>query len=332
MADRSATSVLFGFDFQANAAIVIMLENIKELSTIRLEGEEDIDIKLNDGTYILVQAKAVVESSTDFRNVLKNLKKSLQSLSDAGSSDLTVKEYIYITNSPNPFNEKQFNPIFYGTSQRNYDCLPKILKDKVDKAISKITDPLNLSKYKIQILPFETDNDKERYKNVWESIREFISQLGISNISKEELHRIWKDEIFKSGTRKKPNLKLDKNAIIWPVIVLVTNNNNYDEEDLDESEIVEIERLYNDIINTCSERYEFVTKILYAYNTYQIDKPQKERKRNFIKMQHQEFSDLFDNGILGATDDINEKLLQVIIRNVLNKRIQIDSIKKTVNL
>ena len=53
MADRSATSVLFGFDFQANAAIVLMLENIKDMSHIRLEGCEDIDIKLNDGSHNL---------------------------------------------------------------------------------------------------------------------------------------------------------------------------------------------------------------------------------------------------------------------------------------
>ena len=66
MADRSATSVLFGFDFQANAAIVLMLENIKDMSHIRLEGCEDIDIKLNDGSHIFAQAKSVVKSSSDF--------------------------------------------------------------------------------------------------------------------------------------------------------------------------------------------------------------------------------------------------------------------------
>lgn len=38
MANRGADSVLFGFDFQANAAIVLMLENIKNMSSIRLEG------------------------------------------------------------------------------------------------------------------------------------------------------------------------------------------------------------------------------------------------------------------------------------------------------
>lgn len=46
MANRTATSVLFGFDFQANAAIVLMLENIKDLTSIRLEGAEDIEINL----------------------------------------------------------------------------------------------------------------------------------------------------------------------------------------------------------------------------------------------------------------------------------------------
>lgn len=47
MTNRSATPVLFGFDFQANAAIVLMLENIKYMTSIRLEGYEDIEINLN---------------------------------------------------------------------------------------------------------------------------------------------------------------------------------------------------------------------------------------------------------------------------------------------
>lgn len=43
MKERRAHAVLFGFDFQVNAAIVLMLENIRELKSLRLEGnEEDI--------------------------------------------------------------------------------------------------------------------------------------------------------------------------------------------------------------------------------------------------------------------------------------------------
>ena len=96
MTNRAATSVLFGFDFQANAAIVLMLENIKDMSSIRLEGSEDIEINLNNGSSILAQAKSVVNSSTDFSNVLSNLKKSIISLSEAEHKLRVVKELIYI--------------------------------------------------------------------------------------------------------------------------------------------------------------------------------------------------------------------------------------------
>ena len=73
--NRRANSVIFGFDFQVNAAIVLMLENIKDLETLKLEGDyEDIELKLKNNKYILAQAKAVEQSSKDFKNVWKNLK------------------------------------------------------------------------------------------------------------------------------------------------------------------------------------------------------------------------------------------------------------------
>ena len=83
MRDRRAHSVLFGFDFQVNAAIVLMLENIKELSSLRLEGnEEDIELTLEGNRKILVQAKSVENASSDFSNVRANLKKALMTLSE----------------------------------------------------------------------------------------------------------------------------------------------------------------------------------------------------------------------------------------------------------
>ena len=85
--NRRANATLFGFDFQRNAAIVLMLENIKELKSVRLEGnEEDIEISLNDGQKILAQAKAIEASSKDFSHVRENLKKALLTLSGCAST------------------------------------------------------------------------------------------------------------------------------------------------------------------------------------------------------------------------------------------------------
>lgn len=334
MANRRADSVLFGFDFQTNAAIVLMLENIKNMSSIRLEGAEDIEINLNDGSCILAQAKSVVNSSADFSNVLTNLKKSLTSLSEANHKTNGVKELIYITNTPNPFNEKQLNPIFYGVAQRDYSSLPDHLKDKITKIISTIEKPLDISKFKIQILPFETDNYKERYKCVMEAIANFIPKLGniSTSISRDNLHEIWVKDIFRSGTKRTSAMKLTKKDIIWPLIVIITQNECYDEDNNDESDIYELSRSYEEIINTCSEKYEFVTKILCAYNNFKQELKMNERKQKFLETESSRFSYLFDGLELSLSKELQDKLLKVIILNILNRRNQINNIKNAVNL
>ena len=332
MANRRAESVLFGFDFQANAAIVLMLENMTDMSSIRLEGAEDIEINLNDGYCILAQAKSVVNSSKDFSNVLKNLKKSITSLSEAYHKTARVKELIYITNTPNPFNEKQLNSIFYGQAQRTYNTLPENLREKISGMLSKITNPLDKNKFKIQILPFETDNDRERYKCVMDAINNFIIKLGNISIANDELHAIWVHEIFKSGTKRNADLNLKKKDIIWPVIVLMSKNLNYDEDEYDESDIYELSRNYEAIINTCSEKYEFVTKILCAYNNFKQELKMNERKQKFLETESSRFSYLFDGLELSLSKELQDKLLKVIILNILNRRNQINNIKNAVNL
>ena len=332
MASRDASSVLFGFDFQSNAAIVLMLENIREMSHIRLEGYEDIDITLNDGSHILAQAKSVVKSSSDFTNVLKNLNKSIVSLSEAYHRiPDKVRELIYITNTPNPFNEKYFNPIFMGASQRMYSSLPSNLQEIVSKTLKNTENPLDTDKFKIQILPFETDNDRERYKIVISVIGDFISSLGNVLIERYQIHNIWATELFRSGTRKKQSINLKKKDLIWPIIVLITNNEIYDEFDIDDSDEEELSLAYKDIINTCSEKYEFVTQVLKAYNN-SSETNNKDKIEKFINTEFIHFNYLFDDCNITLPEDLKVKLLQIIIRNIVSKRRRIEHIKNTVNL
>ena len=58
MGDRNASPSAFGWDFQVNAAILLMLENIREADKVRVEGaDEDIEITLKDKTKIYFQVK-----------------------------------------------------------------------------------------------------------------------------------------------------------------------------------------------------------------------------------------------------------------------------------
>lgn len=75
MSDRNASASAFGWDFQANSAILLMLENIKEAKRVRVEGaNEDIEITLQDHTKIYAQAKAV-EKPDDTSHVIDKLTK-----------------------------------------------------------------------------------------------------------------------------------------------------------------------------------------------------------------------------------------------------------------
>ena len=331
MKERTATSTLFGFDFQTNAAIVLMLENIKDMTDIRMEGYDDVEIGLNDGSSILAQAKSVVNGSTDFSNVLSNLKKAMVALSDAYSKCPSTKQLIYISNSTNPLSVSSEKHIFTGISNhKKYDSLPKESKKRVDAILGSINGPFDKSKLLIQTFFFETDDEREKNKYVVDYvIRDFITSIGINSTTPSELHKIWYYDIFKSGTKQDHKLRLTKNDILWPVIVLATNTMNFDDEDLDESETEEIARLYKDVINICTERYEFVTKVLYSFNSFH-EGTKKEKIHLFVNSHYKDYMYLIEGISMNA--EIKESLIKIILRNILKKRIQINGIKEATNL
>ena len=221
---RRANAVVFGFDFQVNAAIVLMIENIEDLKSLRLEGNyEDIEIELENNQYILAQAKAVERSSSDFRNVRKNLEKSLISLSE-GNQKVDAQRLILITNSPNPLNEEASRSIFWGDAHREFLSLPESSQELIRRYLDNINQPLDTDKFMIQILPFEKDNDIERYKVVKRVVDDFIGDLNLNipGLGKKLLS-IWHEEVLENGTKKDAAIQLKKKDLIWPIMVVATD-------------------------------------------------------------------------------------------------------------
>lgn len=255
MKSRCANAVLFGFDFQRNAAIVLMLEHIRDLRSVRMEGnEEDIELTLENGQKILAQAKAIEKSSSDFSNVRANLKKALISLSE-GNQKTNAQQLIFITNSPNPFNDADSRSIFGGLpTRRSFDTLPPAAQKIVNGCLTDIENPLDLGKFIVQVFPFETDDDAEKYKAVKQVTDDFIGSLNY-NASPgigAWLLQVWHDQIFINGTKKDVSIQLDKKSVIWPILVYETDINRCNESFIDQFDIgvyEEVTRLYGDIIS-----------------------------------------------------------------------------------
>lgn len=332
--DRRADAVFFGFDFQVNAAIVLMLENIKELQSLRLESEnEDIDIELYSGDHILAQAKAIVNSSTDFAHVRTNLKKALESLSE-GSRKVQTKKLILITNSPNPLNEDASRSLFWGPTHRGFSTLPESSQRIVTDYLSQIDQPLDTDQFVIQVVPFETDDDSEKYKAVMQSINDFIGdlKLDIPGIGKQ-LHRVWCGEVFKNGSKKDAKITLSKKSLIWPIIVIATDIERTDRdfvERFDSVQYDEVVRRFRETIDSCCERVEFFTKILFDFNAYKNSGKPSEKTIDFVEECWSNYSSEFEgDGIDSATA---EALSKVVVYNVIRRRYDIDKIKKGVSL
>lgn len=332
--DRRADAVFFGFDFQVNAAIVLMLENIKELKSLRLESEnEDIDIELYSGSHILAQAKAIVNSSMDFAHVRTNLKKALESLSE-GSKKVQTEKLILITNSPNPLNEDASRSLFWGPAHRGFSTLPESSQKIITDYLSQIDQPLDTNQFVIQVVPFETDDDSEKYKAVMQSINDFIGELKleIPGIAKQ-LHRVWCGEVFKNGSKKDAKITLSKKNLIWPIIVIATDVDRIDHdfvERFDSVQYDEIVRRFRETIDSCCERVEFFTKILFDFNAYNNPGKPSEKTVNFVDECWCNYSAEFEGD--GIDSDIVEALTKVVVYNVIRRRYDIDKIKKGVSL
>lgn len=336
MINRRANAVLFGFDFQRNAAIVLMLENIKELRSVRLEGnEEDIELTLENGRKILAQAKAVEKSSSDFSHVRENLKKALTSLSE-GAQKTDAQQLIFITNSPNPFNDADSRSVFGGLpTRRSFSSLPPSAQQIVQKYLGDIENPLDLQKFTVQVFPFETDDETERYKAVTQAVNDFIGSLN-ANVTYglgKWLLQVWHNDIFINGTKRDASILLDKKDIIWPIIVYETDINRCDENFLNQFDIGvydEVVRLYGNTIDSCCERIEFFTKILYDYTQFPSTKKQIEKCQDFIDHAWENYKSEFSSE--GMDDETLEALTKIVLYNVIRRRITIDKVRQGVNL
>lgn len=334
MVNRSASSVGFGFIFQTNAAIVLMIENIKELKSIRIEGDnEDIDIELNGNRHILSQSKAVVKGSSDFRKCGDNLKKSLLTLSE-GCKKVKVDKAIYATNSFNPFHDEESKRIFYGYTFRSFKDLPSSAKQIIKETLQKQNIEFDYNKFHVCFIPFETDVDRERYKVVWECIRDFVQNITDEQFpSPRRLHEIWENHIFNNGTKADKKIVMSKEDIIWPLIYLIVSPENFSHnftECFPEVMFDEVNNKYKEIINTCTENVQVFIKIMSDFNSCKKGNSFREQIINFANDNWENY--LQDLSFENLDKKIAEELIKLIIYSVIARRHKIEKIKERVCL
>lgn len=335
MTNRRANATEFGFDFQTNAAIVLMLDYIKDLETLNIEGElEDIQIKLTDNQYVIAQAKAVTRPADDFNNVLPNLKKALTSLSE-GASKANVKDAIFVTNSANPFKDDSSRSQFFELTCLRFKDLALPAQKTIIKYLKEITNSLDEDKLIIRRIPFETDNETERYKAIKVRVEDFMASLNLTQVGlANKLMNQWQLSFQQNSTKSNPNISFSKKQILWQIIVLATDIDYVIDNLANEDSTLKQEALssFQDIINSSSERFAFMTKIINDCDSmrFSFDTPLKEKVRKLTESYSNNYINLF--GISNLDPEVQQIVMKAIIHKILDNRITLGKIKDGTNL
>lgn len=268
MSSRNASPSAFGWDFQVNSALLLMLENIKEAKRVRVEGaDEDIEITLQDQSKIYAQAKAVVKPD-DYTHVIDKLTDALETLNLAAKNGDGAL-FTYITNSPNPFNNQRTMSFFTGRTHLDFDELPDDAQSKIEGIIlSKGYSDIDVHKVDVRIIPFYGKDLKNRYKEIQVCVNEFLCEVNVDlqgiNI---EIMEIWQRDLFQNATQTDTTISISKEKMIWPLIVLVVGKTAAAEykKDYDDDEIEEIENKYKLLINQNTMSYEMISRVMTEY-------------------------------------------------------------------
>jgi len=330
MKSSNATASAFGWDFQSNAAIMLMLRNIEKASKVKVEGQsEDVEITLADGRMLMSQVKATVKPD-DYSHVKEKLEAGLRTLNNA--SKLTdVEQLVFVTNSPNPFNDTK--TMFKFSSPLNmvpFSELPTTCQQTISDVCTLEGYDFDTAMLTVCVMQFHGESEDERYKVLSTLTTEFLNNLGVHKISTKQLLTLWQHSFAVNASQL--TTSITKKLMVWPVIAILCEVGEDDAElvNYDECDVAAILQKYRSVINNNGENFEFVSRVLSDYNEFHPEMKSKERTRKFLDDKWGNYKDFFD--LKSADSTTEEMVILLTITNVLRSRKVIAEIKGKVKL
>ena len=336
--ERNASSSAFGWDFQVNAAILLMAKNMKHASEIKIEGNrEDIEILLSDGKKLYVQAKAT-QNPDNYKNQKVKLRDALASLYEA--CDSQTKELIYVTNSNNPLDNRRTIRLFSSCKSYSWKSLPNIAKEIIEAQAKKIDiGEYSLDIFHIQTIPFEGDDKNNRYRDIQMAIGDLLAYLGI-NIDgyARKILGVWQEEFRFNTSAKNSEKVLTKNELIWDVVAFMLDdclnqgNSGYLDR-LDTAEQAEVRKLYSDFIESKSADFRFYNRVVSDYERFREGSPRdmsSQQLSAFIDTKWEKYLPEISNE--GFSKFLYETLTKLILNSVLVRRVEVEKMQHKVGL
>lgn len=327
--NTNASPSAYGWVFQVGAGITLFLDNIKDVTAMKMEGKyDDIELFLDAGK-IYAQAKSVTQIGNQ-QSASSNLKDALKLLESDSKNGDAIK-LIYITNIVNPLSSDTRSAYQYGNVY-DYSILPE--QDRV-KIQSKLSSGFPLEKLQIYIINFFGEGDN-KFSNVKMKIEEFLrTAINDPSYSKRLLDSWFETFMVNCADKPTPEkpLYLNKKDIIMPLIILVVD------PPLDESELnrvceyddyEELIREYRIVINTRAYDYSFSSGVVGDFLMKRKNAQDKNNyKYEYVKNEWKQYERSF-----ATVEDCDkrEALIKLILLTIIKRRDKFRQIKEAANL
>lgn len=365
--DNDASASSFGWNFQVNAGIFLFLHYIKEAKSIKIESKyEDVEICLKNKTKIYAQAKSV-QSECNTGSAKNKMKDAILSLGKVpvGENDILI----YISNIREPiggagkfFENKivKYDECLDSTKTEIDNCLHEVIgtiehklqegnlskrKGNQYRAIKKKLESMDIKKLEIcSIYPYYGE-EENRYSEIRNKIIDVLAndiKLDLFDVRyiTQKLLEHWQlvfehNSTIKDGSIKK---KITKEDFIWPIAVFLSDINDAEIDDCmsmipDNSLKSEAQSYLSNSSNIYHERFEFVNKVLRAYENYKRTWSANDGKtsveKSFIKEEYKQF---WEEYMDIEDDELREYILKTNIYKIIINNRKVSKISKEVNI
>lgn len=325
----NASPSAYGWCFQVGAGITLMLDNVKEFTSLKIEGaSDDIELTLDSGK-VYAQAKSVTKIG-DQSSASTNLTNALRLLSQDAKNGDSVS-LVYITNIANPLSSKTVSAFQYDRSYE-FSVLPDDAQEKIRK---KVADGFPTDKFRLHILSFFGEGDN-KFESIKAKIAEFLREAIDDPSYNKRLLNSW-FETFMVNASDKPDeqktLELKKKDVIYPVIVLVVDSpvseNDFNKV-CDNDNYADICQHYRRTISANICDYEFYAGVIGDFlSKRKTASNSASYKYDFVKDEWKGYEARF-TAISNA--ETRESLIKLLLLTIITQRGKINEIKEATNL
>jgi len=310
---RADNSGQNGFQFQAAAAISLLLDYLYDFSKIKNEHElEDIVIILSDGSFILSQSKSSHDNEKS-SNALKYIKQSLETLHKASINEPNHK-LIYITNIREMLGRS--------TVVDDFVCGETVWFSDFDKQnveLIKKYAPANFdyNSFGIQFLKYHGDEDKEKW--IIDKMKQtFSNSKNLKNLTYKKVYNTWVLYLLQNASKKDTHTYCDKETMIWGMVV--HRIDEVDEEISNESDIdySEISNMYDTLIKSLAGRFQTVSRIYGDYQNIKRKDSSIVSPSSFSTKYWESYADLVQNE--ECESRIKKKIIQNLIETIIRRQ------------